>query len=193
MNLLKLWLLQCPEPLIPYFLYQRLCEFQSLNTVQQRAEFAEKGILRRLSAVRLCCVARLVSVCKKIVKEMNDITIIDLSYELSNLIVRNPDIPEIAEWRHLSHHEVDDEKALKVVMDPQSVYKSPLPPSHCTKRAEIAFTTYILSNHVPFLNDRKLVNHGQKLKAPDSTSSNLQQSETELAKMKKSSIDIHKK
>eukprot|EP01084_Bolivina_argentea_P077195 139947_1 len=163
--LLKLWFHKSPEPIIPYYLYKMVCQFQSCDTVQQRSSFVAQ-ILHQLSPVRLHCLARLVDICKKIVLQQHEITIIDLSYELSNVIIRNPCIKQ---WRHLdpltnpNKDNVDDTHHLNVMLDPQSTYKLPLSPSHKEKRAQMAFITYILSNNVPQLSDKKVVNYGTKL------------------------------
>ena len=166
--LFKLWLHKCPESIIPYYLYDRVCSFQLMNTVNERLQFVENEILSNLSNVRVCCLARLVDVCKKIVRAQNDVTIIDLSYELSNVIIKNPNVDK---WRQLDPisnskddvDDVDDVRKFNVMMDPQSTYKAPLSPSDKDKRAEMAFITYILSNSVPMLTDKKIVNHGDKL------------------------------
>ena len=137
-----------------------------MNTTQERSEFVQYQILDNLSEIRIHCLARLVNICKKIVREQNEITIIDLSYELSNVIVRSP---QIDKWRYLDpinngeNDNVDNERKFKIMLEPESTYKVPLSPTHKDKRAEMAFITYILSNHVPGLNDKKFVNIGPKL------------------------------
>ena len=157
--------MKSPEPLIPYYLYDRICSFQSMNTVKQRKQFIEQQILKHLSDVRLFCLSRLVNICKKIVREQHEVTIIDLSYELSNVILRDPTHKK---WKQLDpqnneNENIDDIRKLKILLDPETIYCDPLPPSHKNKRAEMAFITYILSNHVPILNDKKFVNNGPKL------------------------------
>jgi len=193
-NLLKLWLLRMPSPLLPMFVHGRVCKFMAMDTAQQRLSCAQ-SVLSELSAVRLAVLARLVAVLKKALKEQlgaGQMALIDLSYEVSNVILRSPSVAKDA-WKALDAQQMG---RLEVVLDPQSTYTAPLPPSHRQKRAEMAFVTFLLSNHVPMLNDVKVVNKGKKLgefreqfmarKALDGYEP--PQSKTPLARMQKPSI-----
>jgi len=111
--------------------------------------------------------ARLVNVLKKAMRAQraqgNGMALIDLSYEVSHCVMRCPRLSSDAEWNVLNAEQMEH-GALEVILDPQSTYTAPLPPSHRQKRAEMAFVTYLLSNAVPVLNDVKVVNTGQKLR-----------------------------
>ena len=171
-----------------------MCRFQAMDSAQQRHSWAA-AVLGQLSAVRLECLARLVAVLKKAVKQQlgaGQMALIDLSYELTHCILRSPRVAK-ADWRTLDAGQM---QKLEVELDPQSTYRAPPPPSDKWKRAEMCFVTFLLSNHVPMLNERKVVNKGRKLaEFRDKFMANRKsadyeppQSKTPLARMKKESI-----
>lgn len=127
-------------------------------------------ILLPLSTVRLCCLARLISICKEIIS-YGHITMIDMAYELTQYIVCDPRI-SMSNNNGLQLGVSN----IHLLLDPEMTYRRPQSPSDKRKRGEIAFVMFLLCNNIPFLNEESVVNDGPPLRT---LRKNLDQSSTE--------------